>query len=238
LALIDLDKAREKSRLMRVFANGCSISPRNSTFQRRTVLFVQTTALVAPNYNDVVVAAQVKPGFVAVTDVSEGERRIVEIEASAPRNPALFGRLLDRVVDELTRGEPEASRVFAIAGVVVAGTSWSGFRSGRTRLATAAASYLNWMAPPLPWARVDLDLIIEGRRPIGWRSDDDLLVDVLVQGEREAASFLQQLRQNGVEATALRAIDSLAPTRSKVYERGSRSVLLRDSAWDLGGRTR
>jgi hypothetical protein len=200
---------------------------------------MQTMAPWASNYTDVVVAPQVKPGFVAATDVSEAERRIVEIEAAAPKDPDTFGQLLDAVVDELTRGEPEPTRALVIAGRVVAGTPWAGFRSGRARLATAAASYLNWVAPPLPWVRLDLDLSVDGRRPIGWCSELGVVfVDALVHGEREAASFARKLRKSGTEMAAVRAIDVLAPTRSKVYENGQRATLLRDSAWDFEGRAR
>ncbi|HTU36602.1 MAG TPA: hypothetical protein VMF35_01220 [Acidimicrobiales bacterium] len=83
---------------------------------------------------------------------------------------------------------------------------------------------------------MDLGLRVDGRRPIAWKSGGTVFADVLVQGEREAASSARKLRASGADVGVVRAVDVLAPARSKVYEKGARAVPLRGSAWDFGGR--
>jgi hypothetical protein len=95
----------------------------------------------------------------AASSTSKAEWREIEIEAAKPRGPDLYPILLDRVVERLTDEDPDPTRALALAGQVVLGTPWAGFRSGRNRLASAAAAYITWIAPPEPWSKVCVDTV-------------------------------------------------------------------------------
>lgn len=74
-----------------------------------------------------------------------------EVEAAVPPEDGRYHRLLDEVVHRLAGSGADATAALAIAGQVVRTTIWAGYRSGRARLASAAASYLTWLAPPGDW---------------------------------------------------------------------------------------
>lgn len=170
------------------------------------------------------------PGVTPSTD-----RSAAQAEAALPRDDRLYPRLLDQLVRELAVCRAEPTAALAAAGRLVRGTSWAGYRSGRARLASAAASYLTWLAPPTPWAAVELPEIA-GRRPIGWRSvNGDVLIDLLSGGPRDVKRFMRVVGELGIEFTAVRALDLLAPTRSTAHEKGKLPMALRESPWWFTG---
>jgi hypothetical protein len=202
-----------------------------------TVRAVSQTSSQTSNYNDVIVTPAMERGAMSVKDLTNAERRITEVEAAAPKDPELFGQLLDLVVDRLTKGPINPVLANEIAGQVTKGTPWAGFRSGRARLATVSANYLNWLAPPLPWARIDVVATATGRRPLGWVSaEGTVLIDLFVLNTRQGASFTRRLKVAGCTADVIRTIDITVPTRSKVLVTDARPVELVQSDWNFGGR--
>lgn len=99
-----------------------------------------------------------------------GGRAAVQVVAAKPRSSAVLPQLRDKVVLDLVEGDrAPATDALAAAGRAVRGTSWAGYRSGRCRLATMAASYLRWLAPPATWSFVGAPSV-SGRRAVAWLS--------------------------------------------------------------------
>jgi hypothetical protein len=199
---------------------------------------MQPSICVELNYNVVIVTTPVKHRGMPLSSVNESERSEIQVKASTPRDPALFGQLLDRVVHELVLGQPDPTRALALAGRAVHSTPWAGYRTGRARLATAAAAYLSWLAPPEPWVTVEV-AAVSSRRPIGWRSPEGaLVIDVLAAGSREVTSLGRAVLRAGTGAVAIRSLDVTAPARSKVFVTGVMPMMLAESDWVFEGRVR
>ncbi|MGH8979442.1 MAG: hypothetical protein ACRDWE_00270 [Acidimicrobiales bacterium] len=166
-------------------------------------------------------------------EVSRTQMAAVEAAASNPRaeNDGLYGRLLDQVVGQLAVERAEPRGGLAAAGQAVRGTAWAGYRNGRARLASAAAAYLTWLAPPKDWATFETEQV-GGRRPIGWRSPaGESIVDLLGGGSIYVKGLVPAVRELHPDAAVIRAMDLLAPTRSVAYQRGAPAVPLLESEW-------
>lgn len=160
------------------------------------------------------------------------DRAAVEAAAAAPArgNEDLFPTLLDRVVGQLVTSRAEPTSALAIAGQVVRGTAWATYRNGRARLASAAAAYLTWLAPPEPWLGFEVPPIA-GRQPIGWRAaSGEVLIDLLGGGHVYVKQLVRELARRD-EATAIRAIDLLHPRASVAHAPGAQPVALPESPW-------
>jgi hypothetical protein len=163
---------------------------------------------------------------------------MAEIEAAAaapnPGNDQLYVRLLDQVVDELVARGAEPTEALGAAGRAVKGTPWAGYRNGRARLASAAATYLTWLVPGNSWTHFDAGEV-EGRRPVGWQSaGGETVVDVL-GGGRANTGIVRQVRDLHPEAAVIRVLDLLAPRRSVAYPKGAPPVQLVDTPWWFEG---
>lgn len=149
----------------------------------------------------------------------------------APGNEELFPVLLDRVVGRLVESRAEPTRALWIAGQVVRGTPWARYRNGRARLASAAATYLTWLAPPESWKAFAAPKV-GNRRAIGWRAPSgEVIVDLLGGGSAYVKALVKDLAPLCPEATAIRAIDLLHPRASTAYEPNALAALLPDTCW-------
>ena len=171
------------------------------------------------------------------TAVRDLRRSEIEIEAASPRDPTLYPRLLDEVVHLVATGVSGEAPALVAAGQVVRGTPWAGFRTGRARLASAAAAYLNWMAPPRPWA-YEAAVIIEGRRPLAWRCPEGVLIDLLGAAGQPTRSLVPAARAAVPGSLVVRVLDLTAPTRSVYYEAGGAALPLLGSPWWFEGGAR
>jgi hypothetical protein len=169
------------------------------------------------------------------TDIAFDPRRVIELEAANPRSGDLYAHLLDRTIHLLAgRGAAPSDALF-VAGQVVRGTPWASFRSGRSRLATASATYLTWLAPPSPWTYVGGQTVSE-RRPVSWQSPDGaVVIDVLLAVKRDDKTMAGRIsRDAGDEVVAVRALDLHAPNHSTVYEADGSVMPLTESKWAFG----
>lgn len=160
----------------------------------------------------------------------------LEAAAAAPNesNDQLYARLLDQVVGELAARGAEPIEALGAAGRAVKGTPWAGYRNGRARLASAAATYLTWLVPGSGWTHFDAGEV-EGRRPVGWQSaSGETVVDVL-GGGRASSRIVRRVRDLYPEVTAIRVLDLLAPRRSVAYPKGMPSVPLVETPWWFEG---
>jgi len=111
---------------------------------------------------------------------------MVQIEASRPRSSSSLETFLDELIGEMAADDDSPFSALAAAGRAVRGTPWAGYRNGRNRIATMAASYLHWLKPGASWTFSGA-LSVEGRRPLVWGGDGHSLVDLLdVAGEAQA----------------------------------------------------
>lgn len=121
------------------------------------------------------------PDEIAIVDAHSRprDRAAVQIEASHPRSSVSFGGFLDELIEDMaTKGEPPTAAL-ALAGRAVRGTPWSGYRNGRNRLATLAATYLHWLRPDETWNFAG-SLEVGSRRALMWSaSDGSSLADLL-----------------------------------------------------------
>ena len=164
------------------------------------------------------------------------DRAAVEVDASTPnpKNEDLYPRLLDEVVARLLSERMEPTAALAVAGHVVRGTPWASYRTGRIRLASAAASYLTWLVPPANWTPGTAPAIA-GRQPVAWCSPaGETIVDLLGGGRTYVKQLAHPLARLGHFA-AVRAIDLVAPTKSVAYPSGAHSLPLVESEWWFGG---
>ena len=164
------------------------------------------------------------------------DRAAVEMAAAVPnpKNEDLYPRLLDEVVARLVSERMEPTAALAVAGHVVRGTQWASYRTGRIRLASAAASYLTWLAPPAGWTPAPAPAIT-GRQPVAWCSPaGETIVDLLGGGRTYVKQLAHPLARLG-HFDAVRAIDLVAPTKSVAYPSGAHSLPLVESEWWFGG---
>jgi hypothetical protein len=117
------------------------------------------------------------------TDIAFDPRRVIELEAANPRSGDLYARLLDQTIHLLAELGAAPSDALFVAGQVVRGSSWASFRSGRSRLATASATYLTWLAPPSPWTYVGGQTVSD-RRPVSAPVLRRLCEEVLAEERR------------------------------------------------------
>lgn len=161
-----------------------------------------------------------------------------EVAAAAPAEDGRYHRLLDEVVRRLAIAGAEPTAALAVAGQVVRDTTWAGYRNGRARLASAAASYLTWLAPPGDWKYTELSLVGE-RRPVGWRSPDgELVVDFLDVAPRAIKACVRGVEKMEMSPVAIRALDLMAPTRSTAYLGTAAPVALAETRWWFAGGAR
>lgn len=165
-----------------------------------------------------------------------GGRSAVQVAAARPRSTAVLPHLLDRVVLELVDGARAPSTgALSAAGRAVRGTSWDGYRTGRARLATMAASYLRWLAPPATWSLAGTPTA-GGRRSLAWLSPSgELLIDLLDVGDTDGHTLVERLFAYGVSAAGqlagVRLLRLSAPTTSVIYTTPERQQPLTDSPY-------
>lgn len=120
------------------------------------------------------------------------------------------------------RQEPSAA-ITATAGVL-AGSSWRSYRAGRARVATQAAVYLTWLAPPASYCCGGILELPGGRKAFGWRPPKgrQIFADVLSPagvGEGDLhqlaeAALRQMTETSGGPVAGVRVCAVSAPTRS------------------------
>lgn len=167
-------------------------------------------------------------------DIRPFDYSAAEVEASVPAEEGRYHRLLDEAVHRLAAARAEPAAALFVAGQVVRGTSWAGYRNGRARLASAAASYLTWLAPPKCWRYVEL-APVSGRRPLGWASPEgDLVVDFLDVAPRAVKGCVRAVEKKAMAPVAVRVLNLLAPTHSVVHVPGASPIALYESKWSFG----
>lgn len=158
----------------------------------------------------------------------------VQAATAKPRSTDLLGRLLDEtVLSLLDNGRSPTTEALAVAGRVVKDTPWRGYRSGRTRLATMAASYLRWLAPPESWSFTG-SIDVAARRVMTWTAPDGIrLADLLDVGENAGFGPFEELFDGGdVDRLAgVRVLRVGAPTTSLLYTGPNRHESLVESAY-------
>jgi hypothetical protein len=166
------------------------------------------------------------------------DRREVEIEAAWPKNEDLYPSLLDQAVHLMTAGGIEPTSALSVAGRVVRGTPWAGFLSGKGRLASAAASYLTWLAPPSSWQAVDVPRV-DGRLPVGWMSPSgELVVDLLFGAGRIPRGLVPLVKAAAPTYSVIRLLNLTAPTQSVAYLPGGAIQPLNETQWWFEGEAR
>jgi hypothetical protein len=159
----------------------------------------------------------------------------LELQAAYPREEGRYPQLLDHVVHAMCAQALEPISALVVTSAILRGTNWASYRNGRTRLASAAASYLTWLAPPTGWIYKDVG-VVGDRRPLGWvNTDGELLIDLLAGGQidprRGAGPVVAAYR----DAVAVRVLNLLAPRQSVVHH-GTRQVgPLLESPWWFEG---
>lgn len=143
----------------------------------------------------------------------------VQVQSRRPRKGHALESLLDEVVATIVEDGRPGTAALEAAGRAAVGTSWSGYRNGRNRVATLAASYLRWLAPRDGWEHVGT-LEVGGRRPLAWRSTTGRLVVDLLDVDGETARLVRPTfgacGELG-ESTAVRLLRLDAPTASRLY---------------------
>lgn len=181
----------------------------------------------------VIVTSPSDHGAVVTTDLSIDPRRSAELEASAPRDRGLYAQLLDQAVHTLAAQRAEPSSALFVAGEVVRGTPWASHKTGRARLATAAAVYLTWLAPSSPWT-YDGAEIHKSRRAVRWEGPGGrVVIDVLVANHRDKAMAQRILQGAGDEVAAVRALNLSSPNTSTVFESGGAVLAIAESSWSF-----
>lgn len=113
----------------------------------------------------------------------------------APKDPALLAHLLDQTLADLLVGPDRHDPTVALgaAGRAVAGTPWSGYRTGRARLSTLCATYLAWLAPPAGWSLTEIWAL--GRSAFVWSGPGGhALADVVTAAPPGAPVLDDELR--------------------------------------------
>jgi hypothetical protein len=176
------------------------------------------------------------PGFIGDVDL----RCAIEVDAAAPKNPNLQPRLLDGVVLELLKNHhADPLAALAVAGQMVRDTPWSGYRSGRARMATMAACYLTWLVPPSPWRLVDtttmgqasqarVGFVFEGPEGQG-------LIDLLACGDADRRNAAEGATGCSESVVGLRLLNLSAPRQSVLYTSPHQHQPLAESAWMFEG---
>ena len=177
-------------------------------------------------------------GEVDIVDVRSRprDRAAVQIEASRPQSSMSFGGLLDALIEDMAaKGEPPTAAL-ALAGRAVRGTPWSGYRNGRNRLATLAATYLHWLRPDETWGFAG-SLEVGSRRALMWSaSDGSSLADLLdVDGSAQvlvAPTFRAGARIDTF--AGVRLLRLTAPSTSLLYTSPLAQQRLADSPFWFG----
>lgn len=188
------------------------------------------------NYTRVIVTGSDDDVTMTTSVALVGGRTAVQVAAAKPADPAVFPVLLDRVVAQLVQTGSGPTAALGVAGQVVRHTPWAGYRTGRSRLASSAAAYLRWMAPPEDWAAGKI-LKVSGRTGFTWVSPDgELIVDLLDVGDVDGHTLAAALYDHGtaraealgggVRLVGVRLMRLSNPTSSVLCTTRQRQVLL------------
>ena len=167
------------------------------------------------------------------------DRAAVQIEASRPRSSVSFGGFLDELIEDMAaNGEPPTAAL-ALAGRAVRGTPWSGYRNGRNRLATLAATYLHWLRPDEAWGFAG-SLEVGGRRALVWSASDGSSLADLLDVDGSAQVLVTPTFHAGAHLGAFAGVRLLrlaALSTSLLYTSPLAQQRLADSPfWFRGGR--
>lgn len=169
------------------------------------------------------------------TDCQTIDRAAVALEAAVPRVPGEHLSLLERLVLELVqpvRQPPTAA--LGAAGRLTKGTNRAGHRAGRARLASQAATYLNWMAPPPSWPCLGA-VPAADRSALAWRvPSGQVLVDVLGCGDRSERAVIGDVFDAATglgDVAAVRLLHVGAPRVSQLYDSPSSYRPLAGTQW-------
>lgn len=171
------------------------------------------------NYTDAIVTETREITTVGSSAHRARDRAAIQVEASRPRSPATFAALLDAVVADLISQNLAPTAALAAAGRAVIGTPWAGYRNGRNRLATLAASYLHWMVPDADWSFAGV-LEVGSRRPLKWTSEGGRRITDVLDLDGQARSLVGAAFTAGDETgelTVVRLLRLSAPTSSLLY---------------------
>lgn len=152
--------------------------------------------------------------------------------------------LLDEVVAALLvphRRQP--SDALAATAAVFADSRWRSYRAGRARVATQAAVYLTWLAPPSDYRLADVAPLDSGRRSFVWKAPRarsgfaDLLCPAGAEEATAAHARALAVGSGGPVCFAqVRLLSVSAPTHSMLASADRTLVRLCDSALWFGER--
>jgi hypothetical protein len=160
----------------------------------------------------------------------------IELGAAFPRQDGHYPAFLDEVVHQMCARSLGPTAALGVTARVLQGTNWAGYRSGKARLASGAASYLTWLAPPAEWSYVPLAPVGE-RRPVGWRSPGgELIADVLAGDNAYVRRFSAASVKAAVpDVAAVRVLNLLAPRHSVALLASGKTNPLVDTPWWFEG---
>src|SRR5690606_28163779 len=139
---------------------------------------------------------------VSVTDPADGrpmaartrttDRTAVSVEASRPSGGPDLPGLVDQAAAAPVAPRPPSTAAPAAPGRAVPGPHPARDRTGRPRLATLAASYLRWFAPPEPW-QPQPPAHLGGRHAPVWAGPDgETRIDLLDVGDDNTRRHLDE----------------------------------------------
>lgn len=157
----------------------------------------------------------------------------VALSASRPSPDNPMPRLLDAVVLTLLAehgGDPTSA--LCVTAELLRSTTWSRYRNGRSRIATMAASYLRWNAPPSPWVFDGAVPLGESTRAgVGWRARAGRLVDLISCDRSEDRRIATCAHPRSSSEIGLRLLNLAAPRDSLFISSSGQPTPLGETSW-------
>lgn len=146
-----------------------------------------------------------------------GGRAATQVAAARPHGTNQLPTLLDHVVADLVNADRDPTRALAAAGRACRETTWASYKTGRNRVATMAACYLRWLAPPESWTPAGT-LAVGDRTVFLWADDGELIADVLAVGDQDVRDVVAAAFDGADGALdAVRAVRVNSPTTSTLH---------------------
>jgi hypothetical protein len=173
--------------------------------------------------------ASFRPASLTVGDLDL--RTDMGLDASTATADSPLPALLDKVIfTMLTQHCGDPTRALTITSKVLQGSKWKNYRSGRSRIATMAASYLRWLAPPEPrWFRCSENLQND-RLGLRWSGPEGEFVDIIEcdsRADRRAAAAAAHL----VDVVGVRLLRLEAPRHSIFFTADDSPVRIAETPW-------
>lgn len=175
------------------------------------------------------ISASYRPGSLTVGD--HDMRTDIALDASAPAAKSPLPALLDKViVTMLSQHDGDPTRVLAVTSEILRGTNWASYRNGRSRIATMAASYLRWVAPPTPWSFCRSEGLEDRRLGMRWSGSEGQLLDIIeCQGRSDRSVAAGAANLDDIVGVRLLRLD--APRHSIFYGVGASPVRIAETPW-------